>query len=143
MHYFPWWISLLGSVAVAAADLPYVNWENHPIHALDLSPDGRLLAVAHTADQRVQLFDVSSGEPVSIGHVVVGVDPVSVRFRTAGELWVVNHISDSVSVVDVAQRRVIDTLATADEPFDVAFAANQAFIIRPASGLIRTNPAGV
>lgn len=119
---------LLWSVCVQAADLPYVNWENHPIHALDLSPDGRLLAVAHTADQRVQLFDVSTGEPVSIGHVVVGVDPVSVRFRTAGELWVVNHVSDSVSVVDVARRLVIDTLATADEPFDVVFAAGKAFV---------------
>lgn len=31
---------------------------------------------------------------------MVGIDPVSVRFRTNNELWVVNHISDSVSVVD-------------------------------------------
>ncbi|MDZ4813288.1 MAG: hypothetical protein SGI99_11840 [Pseudomonadota bacterium] len=115
-------------IAVCAADLPFVNWENHPIHALDLSPDGRLLAVAHTADQRVQFFDVSSGMPVSIGHVVVGVDPVSVRFRTSSELWVVNHISDSVSVVDVSRRVVIDTLVTADEPFDVVFAAGRAFV---------------
>lgn len=114
--------------SAAAAELPFVNWENHPVHALDLSPDRRLLAVAHTADQRVQLFDVSTGTPVSIGHVVVGVDPVSVRFRNANELWVVNHISDSVSVVDVAERRVIDTLATADEPFDVVFAGNRAFV---------------
>ena len=34
-----------------------MNWENHPVHALDLSPDRSLLAVAHTADNRVQLFD--------------------------------------------------------------------------------------
>src|SRR5687767_5405259 len=80
---------LLALVSSAgAADLPFVNWENHPAHALDLSPDGRLLAVAHTADQRVQFFDVASGEAVPAGHVVVGVDPVSVRFRNAGELWV-------------------------------------------------------
>jgi YVTN family beta-propeller protein len=111
-----------------AADLPYVNFENHPIHALDLSPDRSLLAVAHTADQRVQLFDVSSGTPVSIGHVVVGVDPVSVRFRNNGELWAVNHISDSVSVIDVATRKIKTTLATADEPFDVVFTAGRAFV---------------
>ncbi len=119
---------LLSGSFLSAADLPYVNWENHPVHALDLSPDRSTLAVAHTADQRVQLFDVTTGTPVPIGHVVVGVDPVSVRFRTANELWVVNHISDSVSVVDVAQRRVIDTLATADEPFDVVFAGTRAFV---------------
>lgn len=112
----------------AAADLPHVNWENHPIHALDRSPDGRLLAVAHTADQRVQLFDITGGEPVPVGHVVVGVDPVSVRFRNATELWVVNHISDSVSIVDVTRRVVVATLSTADEPFDVVFAGNRAFV---------------
>jgi YVTN family beta-propeller protein len=122
-------IAMLFSASfLPAADLPYVNWENHPVHALDISPDRSTLAVAHTADQRVQLFDITTGNPVAIGHVVVGVDPVSVRFRTANELWVVNHISDSVSVIDVAQRRVIDTLATADEPFDVVFAGTRAFV---------------
>ncbi len=120
---------LLASVNTASAvDLPFVNWENHPVHALDLSPDGKLLAVAHTADQRVQLFDVSEAAPVSVGHIVVGTDPVSVRFRNDGELWVVNHISDSVSIVDVAARRVRATLATADEPFDVVFAGTRAFV---------------
>jgi YVTN family beta-propeller protein len=125
-------VSALLLVAAAgsatAVDLPFVNWENHPVHALDLSPDRKLLAVAHTADHRVQLFDVSETEPVSIGHIVVGSDPVSVRFRNDGELWVVNHISDSVSIVDVDLRRVRATLATADEPFDVVFAGNRAFV---------------
>ncbi len=112
----------------AAAELPFVNWENHPVRALDLSPDGRMLAVAHTADQRVQLFDVSSGEPIAVGSVLVGVDPVAVKFRTDGELWVVNHISDSVSIVDVHARQVRATLATDDEPFDVVFAQGKAFV---------------
>jgi len=119
---------LATSAAAGAADLPYVNWENHPLHALDLSPDRKLLAVAHTADQRVQLFDVSTDPPVPAGHVFVGVDPVSVRFRSNAELWVVNHVSDSVSVIDVATRRVRATLATADEPFDVVFAGDRAFV---------------
>src|SRR5688572_15342205 len=120
---------VVGATAPAhAADLPFVNWENHPVHALDLSPDRTLLAVAHTADQRVQFFDVSSGEPVPAGHVVVGVDPVSVRWRNARELWVVNHVSDSVSVVDVPARRVTATLATRDEPYDVVFARGRAFV---------------
>ena len=110
--------------SLAAQDLPYVNWESHPVHALDLSPSKSILAVSHTADNRVQLFDVSEGQPVFIGHVVVGVDPVSVRFRSESELWVVNHISDSISVVDLTSFRVVRTLATADEPSDVVFAGN-------------------
>ena len=49
-------LSLL-SLVVNATDVPYVNWENHPVHALDISPDKTRLAIAHTADNRVQLFD--------------------------------------------------------------------------------------
>ena len=119
---------LTGAVAAFAQDLPHYNFENHPIHALDLSPNKQLLAIAHTADARVQLMDVSSGLPVSSGHVVVGFDPVSVRFRSDAQLWVVNHVSDSISVIDMESRKVIATLATADEPFDVVFAAGKAFV---------------
>ena len=114
--------SITVPVSTNAADLPYVNWENHPVHPLDISPSGDLLAVAHTADNRVQLFDISTGAPQAVGHVLVGVDPVSVRFRNNNELWVVNHISDSVSIVDINLRQVRATLLTADEPFDVVFA---------------------
>lgn len=111
-----------------AVDLPHVNWENHPVHALDASPDRSLLAVAHTADARVQFFDVREGVARPAGHVLVGLDPVSVRFRTDTELWVVNHISDSISIVDVPTRTIRRTLRTGDEPFDVVFAAGQAFV---------------
>ena len=120
--------ALIGAAPAFAQDLPHYNFENHPIHALDLSPNKRLLAIAHTADARVQLMDVSAGLAVSSGHVVVGFDPVSVRFRNDSQLWVVNHVSDSISVIDVQSRRVIATLATADEPFDVVFAAGKAFV---------------
>ena len=34
--------------------------------------------------------------------VPVGLEPVAVAARTDGEVWVVNHLSDSVSIVDVA-----------------------------------------
>ena len=73
MRRLAWILGFLCAWPVWAVDLPFVNWENHPIHALDRSPNGRLLAVAHTADQRVQLFDISSGAPVAVGSVVVGI----------------------------------------------------------------------
>ena len=71
------------------------------VHALDLSPDGSLLAVCNTADGKVQLFDVhaSTGLLTPADAIAVGYDPVSVRFRTNSELWVVNLLSDSVSVI--------------------------------------------
>lgn len=116
------------SVFAQVNDVPYVNWENHPVHALDISPNKQRMAVTHTADNKVQLFDISLGYPIKMGHVNVGLDPVSVRFKDNNELWVVNHISDSVSVVNYNQKMVVNTLQTEDEPFDIVFANNKAFV---------------
>lgn len=131
-------MAFCGSIRAQTSNLPLVNWENHPVHALDISPDKAHLAVAHTADNRLQLFDIREGTPVAAGHVVVGVDPVSVRFRTSTEAWVVNHISDSISVVDIRTRQITATLSTADEPFDVVFAGSpqRAFVSCSQANLI-------
>ncbi|MGH7163449.1 MAG: YncE family protein, partial [Planctomycetota bacterium] len=99
----------------------FVNWENAPVHPVALTPDGSTLLVCNTADGRLEIFDASGAAPVIAGSVFVGLEPVSVRPRGA-DAWVVNHVSDSVSVVDVAGRRVRATLATRDEPCDVVFA---------------------
>src|SRR5204862_926078 len=53
--------------------------------------------------------------------------------RTDGAVWVVNHLSDSVSIVDVGTTppRVVRTLLVGDEPRDIVFAGpggNRAFI---------------
>ncbi|HUF64241.1 MAG TPA: beta-propeller fold lactonase family protein [Verrucomicrobiales bacterium] len=101
-----------------------VNFESPHVHPLDLDPSGTLLAACNTADGRVELFDVSTGLPEPAGSIPVGSDPVSARFRTPDELWVVNQISDSVSIVDVPSRRVRHTLSTLDEPADVVFAGS-------------------
>ncbi len=121
-------ITLFFPLLLVAQDLPYVNWENHPVHALDISPDRNRLAITHTADNRVQLFDIALGYPVRLGHVKVGIDPVSVRFQDNNTLWVINHISDSITVIDFENKAVIDTLQTKDEPYDVIFANNKAFV---------------
>ncbi|MBL8861224.1 MAG: hypothetical protein JNK02_04350 [Planctomycetes bacterium] len=115
-------LSLLAPAA--AAQSSFVNWEHPHVHPLHLSPDGTRLAAANTADGTVELFDVSGPSVAHVAVVAVGVDPVSVRWRTNGELWVVNHVSDSVSVIDVAALNVIATLGTDDEPADVVFAGS-------------------
>jgi len=71
---------------------------------------------------------VTSGHPVPLGSVPVGLDPVSVRFRNNNEVWVVNHISDSVSLVDVGTLRVSATIDTLETPEDVVFAGSSAFV---------------
>ncbi|HRK33667.1 MAG TPA: hypothetical protein PLJ47_03645 [Candidatus Hydrogenedentes bacterium] len=102
----------------------FVNFETPPVHPMDLSPDGATLAVCNTAAGMLDLYDVTSGVPVPIGSVAVGIDPVSVRFRTNEEAWVVNHVSDGVSIVHVTTQRVTDTITTLDEPCDVVFAGS-------------------
>ncbi len=122
-----------GGSTITLSPLPqtpplFVNWENLSVAPLALTPDGSMLLVCNTADARLEIFDVSGGDPMAIGTVTVGLDPISVRARTDAEAWVVNHISDSVSVVDLLTRRVKATLRTLDEPADVIFAGGRAWV---------------
>ena len=49
---------------------------------------------------------------------------VAVAVRNDGEVWVVNHLSDSISIVNTAANppRVTRTLLVGDEPRDIVFA---------------------
>jgi DNA-binding beta-propeller fold protein YncE len=100
----------------------FFNFENNPVHPVALSPDSTRLAVCNLPDDRLEILDVTSGVPVSLGSVTVGLEPVTVRFRTATEMWVVNHVSSSISIVDLPSMRVTATLSVSNEPADVVFA---------------------
>jgi len=102
----------------------FVNWESPHVHPLDLTADGLLLLAVNTADARLEVVDASQTKLAYLQSVPVGLDPVSVRARGNTEAWVVNHISDSVSVVDLPSGRVRATLTTDDEPADVVFAGS-------------------
>ena len=74
-----------------------------------------------------------------------GMEPVAVAARSNTEVWVVNHLSDSVSIVDLAATppRVARTLLVGDEPRDIVFAGtggNRAFITTAHRGQQRTRP---
>lgn len=106
----------------------FINWESPHVYPIDITPDmSRLLAV-NTADHRLEVYDVASGLPEHEISIPVGLDPVTVRARTATEAWVVNHVSDSISVVDLSNGLVIRTLQTEDEPADVVFANGRAYV---------------
>jgi len=90
---------------------------------------------------------------LTVEHSVpVGMDPVAVAlfgneqaYEQANEqAWVVNHLSDSISVVDVTAEppRVIDTLLVGDEPRDIVFAGADnalAFVTTAHRGQSRDN----
>ncbi len=115
-------LSVSFTPALGGPQQSFTNWETPHVSPIQLSDSGERLFVCNTADGRLEVLDVTGPSPVALFDVPVGIDPVSVRQRTANEVWVVNSISDSISVVDLSRRLVIRTIDTDDEPADVVFA---------------------
>ncbi len=117
--------------APVMAQPTYYNFESGQVRPLALSPDGKFLFAVNTPDSRLEIFDLDTLTKLS--SVQVGLEPVAVAARTNTEVWVVNHLSDSVSIVDLSldTPRVVRTLLVGDEPKDIVFAGpggNRAFI---------------
>lgn len=122
---------LLSLSQATSQSTDYVNFESRQSRPVCLSPDGTLLFAVNTPDGKLSVFDVSNASnptPILIHELPVGLEPVSVNALTNDEVWVVNQVSDSVSVVSISQRLVLTTLPCPDEPADVVFADGKAFI---------------
>ena len=80
--------------------------------------------MVNTAAHRLEIFNIADGQLSPAGSVPVGLEPVAVAAASANEVWVVNHLSDSISIVrlDGAAPRVTRTLLVGDEPRDIVFA---------------------
>lgn len=133
MHPFARSLRFLLAIALCAAAAAgaqnYVNFEGKQTRPICLSPDGTKLFAVNTPDARLSVFDVSHPlNPFLIAEIPVGLEPVSVNARDNNEVWVVNEVSDSVSIVSVSSRLVVDTLYVKDEPADVVFAGGKAFV---------------
>ena len=107
-------------------------------HASPIAVNNNLVFVANTPADTVDVIDSQTRDVIA--RVDVGVDPVSIARRPDGrEVWVSNHISDSVSVIDtdessptflnvIATVQEFDTARKAtsfDEPMGIAFASNE------------------
>ena len=121
--------AVLVCAAFSAAAQSYINFEGKQTSPIRLSPDGTRLFAVNTADNRLSVFDVSvPRNPILIAEIPVGLEPVSVNPISNDEAWVVNEVSDSVSVVSVSRHVVTDTISVKDEPADIAFANGRAFV---------------
>jgi len=122
------WLGL-AALWLPSASAQFVNFEGKQTAPVRLSPDGSRLFAVNTPDNRLSVFDVANPRnPILIAEIPVGLEPVSVHARDNDEVWVVNEVSDSVSVVSVSRQAVIDTLSVKDEPADVVFANGRAFV---------------
>lgn len=122
-----------GSLALTAQD--YESFEARQCHPLELH--GSVLLAVNSPKGSLAVFDLVAGVPVFRTEIPVGVEPVSVRARSATEAWVVNEVSDSISVVDLEDGLVRATLQTPDEPSDVLFIDDFAVVSCARSNLLR------
>ncbi|HEX5059946.1 MAG TPA: hypothetical protein VFV99_11335 [Kofleriaceae bacterium] len=126
--------SVAAVTRLPASTNPYTLFESLQVRPIALSPSGKFLFVANTPDNRLELFRVDHGNLVALGSVAVGLEPIAVAARSDNEVWVVNHLSDSVSIVKVnnaGKASVAQTLLVGDEPRDIVFAGankSRAFI---------------
>lgn len=121
-------VTVAGLQTPAVAPTPesaFTAFESGQVRPLALSADGAYLYAANTPDNRLEIFGVHGKQLTPLASVPVGLEPVALAERCSGEVWVVNHLSDSVSVVDVHdpdRAHVARTLLVGDEPRDIVFA---------------------
>jgi YVTN family beta-propeller protein len=116
----------------------FVNFEAAQTNPIRLSTDGTRLFAVNTPDARLSVFDVTQSAPVLTKEIPVGIGPVSVQPRSTDEAWVVNQVSDTISIVSLSRGIVTDTIQVKDEPADVVFGGNQlAFVTVSRSNEIR------
>lgn len=124
------WAALLLTPALpeqASAAADYTLFESAQVRPLAMSPNGRLLFAVNTPDAKLEIFRIKRSGLELVASVPVGLEPVAVAARTNEEVWVVNHLSDSVSVVSIdgARSEVVRTLLVGDEPRDIVFAGRK------------------
>lgn len=117
-------VLLVAATSARAGEGPFAAFESAPVRPAALSAAGDRLFVVNTPGAHLEIFAVDGSGLTRESSVPVGLEPVSVAVRNANEVWVVNHVSDSVSIVDVSATppRVVRTLLVGDEPSDIVFA---------------------
>ena len=125
---------LTAAIATQAQSPSFITFESGYVRPIALTPDGATLLAVNTPDNQLEIFTVTAAGLTHVDSVPVGMEPVSVAARDNNEVWVVNHLSDSVSIVDLSASpaKVVRTLLVGDEPRDIVFAGtggtNRAFI---------------
>src|SRR5260370_41144435 len=74
----------------------FIEFESGHVRPIALSPSGTQLFAVHTPNGTLEIFNVTPQGLVCQSRVPVGPEPVAVAARNNGEVWVVNHLSDTV-----------------------------------------------
>ena len=124
----------------------YANFEGSQTNPIRLSADGTRLFAVNTANASLSVFNVTTpSSPTLLAQVPVGLGPVSVNTLNDNLAWVVNQVSNSISVVAPVAGSwnnggiVTSTIylkvplsggngTSGGEPMDVVFSGNTAFV---------------
>ncbi len=134
------WFCLFVACLAVPARAGFVNFESQHVHPIALSADGTRLFAVNTPDNRLAVLSVGPTGLSLAFEVPVGLEPVSVAVESPNRVWVVNHVSDTISIVDLERRSVVATLAPGDEPTDVVFAGGvtrRAFVCVSREGAVK------
>src|ERR1043165_641634 len=112
--------------ATTSTSSSFALFESGQVRPLALSQNKQHLFAVNTPDNRLEVFRVHDDGLGHVASIPVGLEPVAVAVRNDHEVWVVNHLSDSVSVVELEDGarsgHVARTLLVGDEPRDIVFA---------------------
>jgi DNA-binding beta-propeller fold protein YncE len=102
----------------------FVAFESGQVRPLAIAPGGELLYAVNTPDNRLEVYRIGDNTLFHLASIPVGMEPVAVGVASERDVWVVNKLSDSVSVVRRNEQgfRVVQTLPAGDEPQDIVFA---------------------
>jgi YVTN family beta-propeller protein len=111
-----------------AGSPPFVHFESAHVHPAVMTPAGTRLLVVNTPDGYLRVFNVTGSHPTKVEDIPVGLEPISVNCANDSVAWVVNFVSDDVSIVNLNTLHVRATLRVGDEPGDVVFANGHAYV---------------
>ena len=113
---------------------PWFHFEAGAVAPLVITPDGTRLLALNPGDHRLEIYAVS-GTRSSLalrfeGSLFTGLEPVAIALDPAdsNRAYVANQLSDSVTVVDLAERVVVGSVDVGDEPHDLAIAGGYLFV---------------
>lgn len=106
-------------------------------HMVSLSPDGRTAYTANIADGTLSIIPLDGGAP---SIVAVGTQTEAINTAPDGRtVWVGSNNTGKVFVIDVAARRVVDSVQTNGFPYRIDFTpdARTALVTNPEANELR------
>jgi DNA-binding beta-propeller fold protein YncE len=122
-------VVLLPRANVHAQASAFANFEGAQTNPIRMSADGTRLFAVNTPNQTLSVFDLTvPTSPKLIAEIPVGLEPVSVNPTSDDIAWVVNQVSNSISIVSVSKGIVTASIEAQIEPMDVVFAGGLAYV---------------